>query len=612
MKLRYMFVLLVGTVFLAGCTLASDITPPPDYIPPTPAPTLGPLYPPEAPDLQNGAALYADHCAACHGDKGMGDGPQGIQLQGVTVPALALPEIAQSASPAQWFMAVSQGNINRFMPPFVGALSNQERWDVVAYLTTLHTTPEGLARGKQLFEANCPDCASKFTDQKKMAALSEADLARLIKNGDQDIPAFGTNFTDEEAQAVAAYLRTLTFAAPIPPTATPQAALVPTEAQAAVGGAPQAGTAVASTPGAVTTSGTISITGKVEIASGALPADLTITLHGYDHAQDQTKGPQEVVTLTATAAPDGSFVFENVEFAENRIFLAEAAYQGVQYQSGFQVAKAGTTQLALTPIKLYETSEDYSLLKVQQVHIYSDFATEGKAQFLEIYAFTNTSDRAVVIATTGRDIPFIQLPEGAQDGGFEAGQDSEPFISSDKGVAVLPSDKSYSIIAFFTLPYADRKLEFKQAFALDAASVLLLFPDGLKVQGDRLTDRGLQSIQNNNYREYLASDLKAGDTLDFTVSGKPKGSSATGIDTRQGLLIGAGALGVVLILAGVWLYLRDRRRVAEDEAEAEFESAEEVMDAMLALDDLQRAGKISEKAYRERRDQLKQLLKDLS
>jgi hypothetical protein len=96
------------------------------------------------------------------------------------------------------------------------------------------------------------------------------------------------------------------------------------------------------------------------------------------------------------------------------------------------------------------------------------------------------------------------------------------------------------------------------------------------------------------------------------VSGRPKDTSATGLDPRQGLLIGGGALGLVLILAGVWLYLRDRKRSGQDQDDGEFESAEEVMDAMLALDDLQRAGKIAEEAHRARREQLKQLLKDLS
>ena len=45
---------------------------------------------------------------------------------------------------------------------------------------------------------------------------------KLIKEGEGDIPAFGKDFTDDEALAVAAYIRSLTFAAPpAAPTVVP-------------------------------------------------------------------------------------------------------------------------------------------------------------------------------------------------------------------------------------------------------------------------------------------------------------------------------------------------------------------------------------------------------
>ncbi len=58
-------------------------------------------------------------------------------------------------------------------------------------------------------------------------------------------------------------------------------------------------------------------------------------------------GPQEVLTLTATTASDGSYKFENVAMPENRIFLAEVEYAGIKYQSGFDAAKSDTTEIAL-------------------------------------------------------------------------------------------------------------------------------------------------------------------------------------------------------------------------------------------------------------------------
>lgn len=643
MKFRIALIMLAA-LLLSACTLASDITPPPDYIPPTPMPTLGALFPASAPNIQNGSVIFATECAPCHGDQGLGDGPQSQQLP-VPVPAIGMAEKGQLAAPAQWFTVVTRGNMDRYMPPFANKLSDQQRWDVVSYAMTLHTTPDQIAQGKSLFDANCPNCADKFKDLEKMSALSEADLIGMIRKGDQGIPAFGSKFSDSDASAVAAYLRTLTFAAPVAAVpATPTTAPVSTETPATISGTPAAaetpmtpavagtGTLQSTTTEAATTTqattgtpgtaaaGVGNISGTVQMANNAsLPAGLTVTLRGFDHAQDQTTqttSPQEVLTKTGTVAADGTFVFENVELPVNRIYIAEVSYSGVQYQSDFTAVKAGDTKLSLPAVKVYETSSDASLLTVDQVHLYSDFATQGTAQFIEIFSFSNNSDKAVIISTDGSSIPFIKLPDGAQGSGYQAGQNSAPFVSADKGVAVVPSDTPYSIIGFFNLPY-DKQVVVKQPFAINAASVLLLIPEGMTVDSKQLASAGVQAIQNNNYQEFSAKNFKAGDTLSFTVSGSPKAGSATTTtpntpNTQQGLLIGAGALGLALIVAGVWLYLRDRRRGQDDDEEDEFESVDEVMDAMLALDDLHRAGKISDEAYQKRRDELKEILKEMA
>ena len=58
MKLRHTMLVLTIAILLAACnfTLAEDVTPPPNYVPPAPAPSPGPLCPPNTPDRENGAA----------------------------------------------------------------------------------------------------------------------------------------------------------------------------------------------------------------------------------------------------------------------------------------------------------------------------------------------------------------------------------------------------------------------------------------------------------------------------------------------------------------------------------------------------------------------------
>jgi len=132
-----------------------------------------------------------------------------------------------------------------------------------------------------------------------------------------------------------------------------------------------------------------------------------------------------------------------------------------------------------------------------------------------------------------------------------------------------------------------------------------------------VTDLGVQAVENFNFQIYEIDSVKAGEKVKLTISGTPKetttATAPAEVTSNKNLLIGAGAVGVALILAGAWMYLRDRNRAEDsDRGESkgdEFESAEDVMDAILALDDLNRAKKISDEAYQKRRAELKEVLK---
>lgn len=625
MNLRHAIILAITTILLAACnfTLAADVTPPPGYVPPTPMPTLGPLSPPSSPDIQNGAAIYAEKCAPCHGATGLGDGEQGKQLP-VTVAAFALPETGRKATPAQWFMTVTQGNIDRFMPPFV-SLSEQDRWDVISYALTLHTTNEEIEKGKNLFEANCADCTDKFKDQEKMASLSETDLVNLIKKGDSDIPAFGSKLSDDDAYAVAAYLRTLTFTTPsvaekiqTTPTTVSAETGTPSAASTPVEGTAQAeGTAEATTIAGI---GTVS--GAVDNQTGAaLPSDLKVTLRGFDHGADANAGPQEVLTLEGTVEGDGTYKFENVEMPKNRIFIAEVIQDGIAYQSDFVAVDEGTTEVALPNIVLRGTTDDYTTLSIDNVNIHFNFTDSNTVQVFIVYSMRNTSDKTLVVKleNNNNDIPFIKAPANSQGLGFQTTQNSAPFLGTQdgNGFAMPPSEKTYGLVAFTDLPRSD-KMEFSQKFVLNVESVQILMPEGVSASGGTLTDAGLTPMQDPNgqtvnFQNYSAGSLKANDTLTFTVSGKPEATSTTAnVTQNRTLLIGVGAFGLVLVVAGVWLYLRDRNRVEEkaEEEDDEFEDQDSIIDAIIALDDLHRAGKLNDEAYHRRRDELKAKLKE--
>jgi mono/diheme cytochrome c family protein len=622
MKLRHVFVLAISAALLAACnfTLAADVTPPPGYVPPTAAPTLGPLFPASAPDPENGAVIFVEKCLPCHGETGLGDGPQSLDLP-VSVIAIGLPDIASKAAPSRWYSVVTQGNLERFMPPF-SSLTDQERWDVISYALTLHTTPAQLELGKNLFDANCDaNCASKFTNLEMMSALSEDDIVNMIQNGEG---AFGSSFTDEEAAAVAVYIRTLTFAAP-PPTGTLQPTPTPVSATetsvSAEAGTPSAegtlvdGTQVEVTPEATQIAGVGNVSGSIDNQTGeALPADLKVTLRGFEHGMDPSTGPQEIESIETTANADGTFVFENVDIPENRIYLAEVNAGGIPYQSEFAVVETGMAGLELAPITVYGTTEDFSVLQLQDLQFYFDYANEGSVQILAVYSIVNPTDKTVVVKVTGADeIPFIKMPEGITSQGYEASPDSAEFMPLDDGFAMPPSETPYGLIAFASVPKEDT-IDIEQPVLLPVTSVMMLVPTGVTIEGEGITDNGPHEFNGGTFNMYSGEGIEANGKINFTLSGEPKSTAVNpDLTQNQTLLIGIGTLGLALILAGAWMYWRDRKRTDEDDDddddEDELEDPDSIMDAIIALDELHRAGKMSDEAYRKRRDELKNSLK---
>jgi mono/diheme cytochrome c family protein len=609
MKTKFIFITIMAT-FLSACniTLARDVTPPANYVTPTPIATLGALYPINNPNVENGKIIYQAKCAACHGDSGLGDGPQSKQLP-VSVMPIGLPEIANPDSPAKWYTTVTQGNIERFMPPFA-SLSEQEKWDVVTYAFTLHTTPEQIALGKNLFEANCSNCEAQFTNLESMSAISDADLMKQIKE------SFGNNFSDEELSATASYIRTLTFASEsaqiVEPVPTAESTLAvdttPTaESTLAVDTTPTAESTLAESDQVEVSAEAENIKGQIENRSGeSFPKDFTILLRGFQHGADPNAGPQEFLSEEISLDANGNYGFAN-PITEGQIYFVQFELNGLNYQTAVSVVPAEATELVLPTLVLYETTDDFSALQIESLEIFFDLTNAETAQMFSVYTIKNTSDKTIVIKLENETVPFIAFPKGATGLGFEATQESEIFIPTEDGFAIPPSEKAYGLIAFASIPN-ERKIRISQPAILDIPSATLLLPEGVKADGDTLLSNGLQPFQDTSFQIYTASGFAKNTSLEFTLSGKPKGiSQNANLLENQNIVIGAGFLGIVLIFAGVWLYLKNKNEPDLDDDE--IDDSESIMDAIIALDDLHKDGKISDDVYQKRRDELKGKLK---
>ncbi len=85
-----------------------------------------------APSIARGAPLYAEHCAACHGAEGRGDGPLAGELP-IRPADLTEPHLfAHKIGEIYWW--VSYGRDSGVMPGFADKLTPDQRWDLINFV----------------------------------------------------------------------------------------------------------------------------------------------------------------------------------------------------------------------------------------------------------------------------------------------------------------------------------------------------------------------------------------------------------------------------------------------------------------------------------------------
>ncbi len=482
--------------------------------------------------------------------------------------------------------------------------------------------------GAALFSQNCMEChaadgtglgnAADLTDGERIGQFPDAMLFALIAKGTEIMPAFADKLSEAEIDALVVYLRGIEADEPV------------TESDDE--GEEQDENASESEAGS-----TGKITGRVINGTGGeLPEGLTIQLEGYD--QDLMSGGfNKTFTIETPLEADGSYLFEDIEMPEGRAFLTLIIDNGVTHSSQPNFVTEGSTELDL-PITYYESSTDASKLSVERLHIFFEPPNiEAEiTQIVEVFVISNPT-LYVIVPEEGQAVIEFVLPEGAMNIQFEDSVFGERYTETADGFGdtdpILPGMGRHEVVVFFEMPYekaflSGNKLSFAQKITHPIDSAIIMSPQGLKIESDLLQDSGEREAQGLIYNTYSSQPLPIGATLEMEISGKVSASiaNATGRETnsQQNIIYGALALGLVLIGAGAWLYMRGRNEdddyedddydddyEDDDDDEIEFDDADKLMDSIIALDDAYRAGDISEDVYKKRRAALKKQLKEL-
>lgn len=143
------------------------------------------------PDLAQGAALYEQRCAACHGASGKGDGPVGLRLSPPPVDFTAQAR-ADQRSALSLYEVITHGVQGTPMASYGETLPAPSRWDLAYYVGAL-AYPQGKSQSAARLWQRDTTARARITN---LSDLSQARVSQLA-------PELGLR----ESRLIVGYLR---------------------------------------------------------------------------------------------------------------------------------------------------------------------------------------------------------------------------------------------------------------------------------------------------------------------------------------------------------------------------------------------------------------------
>ncbi len=617
-----------------------------------PAPTLVQEqgFPSAAPDMAQGAAIFTARCTECHGVGGAGDGSRVESGQITEVPNFLDPAVPGPQRVSEWFDTITNGRIEKLMPPWRNALTEQERWDVAYYTYTLHAGADQIARGAEVYAESCvgchgeegrgdgPDAASlsgsvgDLTDQANMASLSDDNIYATITEGVGDpndgMPPFADELSEADRRAVTSYVRTLALAnaaavpvaavpttAPANPAATEEAAADATTAPAATTVPPTAiATNAPAEPVATEEAAagpTLTVTGTIVngTAGGSVPDGLELSLFIFPRDADP-------IEITGNSGPNGVFTFTDVPYIADAAYAMTATYLDRLFLSDIVAGEALNADPTLD-VTIYELTDDPSVLTITLVETQIN-VLEGRLEVAQFIEVNNDSDRAFTTSETtpdGRPVSLsIPLPPGSIVPAF---RETNRYVYLPEEFTVLDTQPVYPnrihlAQLVYMIPYEGSAiLEQPINYAFDGLDQLLVRPVGVDVNAEGLAPMGTTSLSGLEFMSFSGTrTLPADSVLRVELSGNPAAATTSSggpitNDLTPLLLVGGGILLGVLVGLFIW----SRRRPAQP---ADTKGTIDALARQIAeLDAAHTAGEIPDDSYQKQRAALKARLTSL-
>jgi len=386
-------------------------------------------------------------------------------------------------------------------------------------------------------------------------------------------------------------------------------------------------------PMALAQGSTVTVSGTLinQTTGEPAPAGIPLMLHTFDN--DQMSG-----MINGVTTGNGSFVFEDIDAPANRLFEVMATVGKTSYFSDVAATPADGSALEL-PVTYFDATTDISGLHVSQMHMVVDFFSPSLLQIAEIYIISNDADKTIEDAVELPDgntaaVEFA-LPKGAVNLSFDQGALGERFFQTDTGFAdtfgVQPGAETSQVIVRYYLPYQEGiTVDHPLSYPTDNVNVLL--PKlGVSLAGDKFELDSTREMGDGRMVDiYNSADVSGKTQFAFRLNGVPQLGQNTGSSGDVAVpgpvsgpnirTIGLGILlaGALVLAAGIWWWKRNP--VMEEEPAAgipvpahlpDNSEEQEIVQALLGLDEALEAGAISPADYDHERETLRAELKTM-
>lgn len=553
---------------------------------------------PTAADAARGLGVYGEHCASCHGASGRGDGPLVDRLPSPP-PSLADAGRMNGRSPADLYATVTNGRLERGMPPFSRLLSDAERRDVVAAVrsfTELH--PLTMAVGAAAWTRDCaachaavdafaasirPSAAAGAPAPDPGAGLSSMSLADLTARYDAVDAHRALTATARSSAAALAFLH----AADVRPLALPGLA---------AGGR---------------------IEGRIVGGGGATPpsAGLTVSLGAAAAGLHLDWGSVPVDGKARFGASDLA-VGEDVEYEPI------VRYQGVAYRAAQAITLTAASPIRRDVVIHVFEADPAAPVRVAGVSgLAQADAARGELAVFEVWRIENASDRTRV-ATASAPTFHLPLPIGARDVILEdrttRGDVAAASTAGANGLECrLPVPPGgLEIVASYAMPYRGTTATLQRTLPEGADQIGWVLADrGAVAASDRLAGPVADAFGDQPVTRYNGGPVAPGERWTIKVSALPAAAVVPGSaqdvlgpapapPVDQGYLAAAAlAVGLAGVVAALWASRRGRSGSAAP-GRRPARAYEATIAAITSLDERFERGEIARNEHQRRRGAL--------